>query len=307
MESVAQYMGRWMEVELTDGRLIRGQMMCTDRRPNFILGRSEERWSGETGEPRAIGLAMVGRQHVHAWINNLSFTNELEPIPEIVSREPYWKEMEREFIALRLRDANVSKDLEESNMYMYSLRLTLAAIEEARWLNDVSKGSRVVSFSSRANFREFLPKIAPLVLLKSEVERIDPKFPIAVNRIPESLGSDGSSAANINGPSGDCPSDLYCPPFEIRDEINAKPTFFRSMRRPTRRPRVVHGTVTGSPSRKPETTWGEAASAALESFVNRETLRDERVSQWMDELVRNTDKASVCFILSSLAFPLVCQ
>ncbi|KAK6060834.1 hypothetical protein COOONC_01514, partial [Cooperia oncophora] len=75
----------------------------------------------------------------HAWINNLSFTNELEPIPEIVSREPYWKEMEREFIALRLRDANVSKDLEESNMYMYSLRLTLAAIEEARWLNDVSK------------------------------------------------------------------------------------------------------------------------------------------------------------------------
>ncbi|VDO39346.1 unnamed protein product [Haemonchus placei] len=33
------YMGRWMEVELTDGRLIRGQMMCTDRRPNFILGR----------------------------------------------------------------------------------------------------------------------------------------------------------------------------------------------------------------------------------------------------------------------------
>lgn len=64
MEYVAQYMGRWMEVELTDGRLIRGQMLCTDKQPNFILGRSEERWSGETGEPRAIGLAMIGRQHV---------------------------------------------------------------------------------------------------------------------------------------------------------------------------------------------------------------------------------------------------
>ncbi|KJH46172.1 LSM domain protein [Dictyocaulus viviparus] len=64
MEYVAQYMGRWMEVELTDGRIIRGQMLCTDKQPNFILGRSEERWSGETGEPRAIGLAMVARQHV---------------------------------------------------------------------------------------------------------------------------------------------------------------------------------------------------------------------------------------------------
>uniref|UniRef100_A0A0K0DBI3 Sm domain-containing protein n=1 Tax=Angiostrongylus cantonensis TaxID=6313 RepID=A0A0K0DBI3_ANGCA len=60
MEYVAQYMGRWMEVELTDGRLIRGQMLCTDRN----VFRSEERWSGETGEPRAIGLAMISRQHV---------------------------------------------------------------------------------------------------------------------------------------------------------------------------------------------------------------------------------------------------
>ncbi|KAK6018502.1 hypothetical protein OSTOST_15906 [Ostertagia ostertagi] len=205
----------------------------------------------------------------HGWINNLYITNELPPLPEFVSDEPYWREMEREFIGLRLRDANVSKDLEESNTYMYSLRLTLAAMEEARWLNDVSKD----------------PELSRLVH-----EYIDPQFPIAVNRIPESLGSDGSSTIDINGASGDCPSDILCPTFEIKDDISAKPAFFRSMRRPSRRLRIAHNTVTGSPSRKPEPTWSEVASAALESFTNRETLRDERVSQWMDELVRSTDR-----------------
>ncbi|KAK6019471.1 hypothetical protein OSTOST_14892 [Ostertagia ostertagi] len=206
----------------------------------------------------------------HGWINNLYITNELPPLPEFVSDEPYWREMEQEFIGLRLRDANVSKDLEESNTYMYSLRLTLAAMEEARWLNDVSKD----------------PELSRLV------HEIDPQFPIAVNRIPESLGSDGSSTIDINGASGDCPSDMLCPTFEIKDDIATKPAFFRSMRRPSRRSRIAHNTVTGSPSRKPEPTWSEVASAALESFTNRETLRDERVSQWMDELLLSLPSTS---------------
>uniref|UniRef100_A0A1I7XRW0 Transposase n=1 Tax=Heterorhabditis bacteriophora TaxID=37862 RepID=A0A1I7XRW0_HETBA len=55
-------------------------MMCTDNHPNFILGKSEERWIGEAlSEPRHIGLAMVARQHVKRMM--------LLPIPtEIIER-----------------------------------------------------------------------------------------------------------------------------------------------------------------------------------------------------------------------------
>nr|CDJ94892.1 Protein Y56A3A.16, isoform b [Haemonchus contortus] len=204
----------------------------------------------------------------HGWINNLYVTNELPPSMEIVPQEPYWKEMEQEFIALRQRDANISKDLEESNMYMYSLRLSLAAIEEARWLNDVSED----------------PELSRLV------HETDSKFPLAVHRIPKSMSTDQSSAENMKEASGDYSPDRFCPPFEIKDDDTIRPSIFRSMRRPNRRHRLTRGTVAGSPSRKPEVTWSEVASSVLESFSSRETLRDERVSHWMDDLVRNTDR-----------------
>ncbi|CAJ0586373.1 unnamed protein product, partial [Mesorhabditis spiculigera] len=54
------------EIELTDGRLIRGRFVCTDNVPNIILADANERWKDETSDdpPRRIGLVLIARKHL---------------------------------------------------------------------------------------------------------------------------------------------------------------------------------------------------------------------------------------------------
>lgn len=198
------------------------------------------------------------------WIKNLYIHSDLPPLPEIVPKEPYWKALEEELIGLRQRDATVSRDLEETNMYLYSLRIALGAMEEARWLNDVSKD----------------PELSRLA------HEIDPRFPLAVHHIPASLESCGSSVSDAFLECGDFLAEPPCSPFDICD-ATSKPVFSKATRRSIRRPRAMDAV---SPSRKPGITWSELSSITLESFVNREPIRDQRVAGWMDELIRNTDK-----------------
>ncbi|KAK6752256.1 hypothetical protein RB195_003588 [Necator americanus] len=195
------------------------------------------------------------------WLDNL-YSNSLGPLPEIV-QEPYWKTMEKELTDLRQRDASISKDLEESNSYMYSLQLSLCAMEEARWLNEISKD----------------PELSMLI------HEIDPKFPLAVNRMPYSRDGCGPSTSEDPGASQDQPLQTFEPYFDAAEQLDAKPVFFVNKRRSVRR----HRGGNGSPSKKHEPTWNELSKTALESFVEKETIRDPRIAKWMDDLIQHTD------------------
>jgi len=49
-----------MKIEMTDGRILVGVFLCTDRDRNVIMGSANEYVKGaDTEEPRTLGLAMV--------------------------------------------------------------------------------------------------------------------------------------------------------------------------------------------------------------------------------------------------------
>ncbi|KAL4704686.1 hypothetical protein ACJJTC_002161 [Scirpophaga incertulas] len=54
-------------IEMTDGRVLIGVFLCTDRDANVILGACSEYLAsgeGETEEPRVLGLVMVPGRHI---------------------------------------------------------------------------------------------------------------------------------------------------------------------------------------------------------------------------------------------------
>ncbi|CAH2242670.1 jg8488 [Pararge aegeria aegeria] len=54
-------------IEMTDGRVLIGIFLCTDRDANVILGACSEYLKsndGETEEPRVLGLVMVPGRHI---------------------------------------------------------------------------------------------------------------------------------------------------------------------------------------------------------------------------------------------------
>lgn len=54
-----------MKIKLTDGRILVGIFLCTDKDANVILGTCAEYLSEDnSGEPRMLGLAMVPGRHI---------------------------------------------------------------------------------------------------------------------------------------------------------------------------------------------------------------------------------------------------
>ena len=59
-----------MKIKLTDGRILIGIFLCTDKDANVILGTCDEYLSEESvettqlGERRMLGLAMVPGRHI---------------------------------------------------------------------------------------------------------------------------------------------------------------------------------------------------------------------------------------------------
>ncbi|XP_028157879.1 N-alpha-acetyltransferase 38-B, NatC auxiliary subunit [Ostrinia furnacalis] len=54
-------------IEMTDGRVLIGVFLCTDRDANVILGACSEYLKGNEGEaeePRVLGLVMVPGRHI---------------------------------------------------------------------------------------------------------------------------------------------------------------------------------------------------------------------------------------------------
>ncbi|VDM71480.1 unnamed protein product, partial [Strongylus vulgaris] len=170
------------------------------------------------------------------WVDNLYF-NSLAPLPEIV-QEPYWKSMEKELIELRQQDAVTSKDLEESNIYMYSLQLSLCAMEEARWFNEMSKD----------------PELSKLF------NEIDPKFPLAVNHLPGDAEGCGPSTSEMTASNENLDKKAETPADSVVS-CNNNPTFFLHKRRSIRRPQL-HGS--GNSLKRSDPTCAELAATALE-------------------------------------------
>ncbi|XP_023209441.1 N-alpha-acetyltransferase 38, NatC auxiliary subunit-like [Centruroides sculpturatus] len=70
--SLRQHLESWlnknMKIEMTDGRILIGIFLCTDRDRNVILGSCSEYLKPEDDgiveEPRVLGLAMVPGHHI---------------------------------------------------------------------------------------------------------------------------------------------------------------------------------------------------------------------------------------------------
>ncbi|XP_063976198.1 N-alpha-acetyltransferase 38, NatC auxiliary subunit [Diachasmimorpha longicaudata] len=70
------WLNRLLRIKMTDGRVLTGAFLCTDRDANVILGSCEEFLSEDHTEARALGLVMVPGRHIVSihldpwWIEN---------------------------------------------------------------------------------------------------------------------------------------------------------------------------------------------------------------------------------------------
>ncbi|CAI5437642.1 unnamed protein product [Caenorhabditis angaria] len=63
-KKVREYLSKRYEIHLTDTRIIRGTLNCTDKDANMLFYESDERWP--EGETRWLGQAMIAKKHVIA-------------------------------------------------------------------------------------------------------------------------------------------------------------------------------------------------------------------------------------------------
>ncbi|XP_047347466.1 N-alpha-acetyltransferase 38, NatC auxiliary subunit isoform X2 [Vespa velutina] len=58
------WLNRHLRIKMTDGRVLTGAFLCTDRDANVILGSCIEFLSEDHTEARALGLVMVPGRHI---------------------------------------------------------------------------------------------------------------------------------------------------------------------------------------------------------------------------------------------------
>ncbi|XP_012538760.1 N-alpha-acetyltransferase 38, NatC auxiliary subunit isoform X1 [Monomorium pharaonis] len=63
-QKLRSWLNRHLRIEMTDGRVLRGAFLCTDRDANVILGSCTEYLSMEHTEARVLGLVMVPGRHI---------------------------------------------------------------------------------------------------------------------------------------------------------------------------------------------------------------------------------------------------
>ncbi|CAI2315779.1 unnamed protein product [Caenorhabditis sp. 36 PRJEB53466] len=65
--TVEKYIGERFEVYMTDGRIVRGTLLATDKDANMIFNKADERWSQNSEkQPRYLGQAMISKKYVSA-------------------------------------------------------------------------------------------------------------------------------------------------------------------------------------------------------------------------------------------------
>lgn len=67
-QKLKSWLNKNLKIEMTDGRVLVGVFLCTDRDANVILGSCSEYLQPEEGggieEPRVLGLVMVPGRHI---------------------------------------------------------------------------------------------------------------------------------------------------------------------------------------------------------------------------------------------------
>ncbi|EZA47656.1 hypothetical protein DMN91_012570 [Ooceraea biroi] len=63
-QKLRSWLNRNLRIEMTDGRVLKGAFLCTDRDANVILGSCSEYLSTEHTEARVLGLVMVPGRHI---------------------------------------------------------------------------------------------------------------------------------------------------------------------------------------------------------------------------------------------------
>ncbi|XP_076282401.1 LSMD1 domain-containing protein Sbat [Lasioglossum baleicum] len=58
------WLNRNLRIKMTDGRVLIGVFLCTDRDANVILGSCSEFLSEDHTEARTLGLAMIPGRHI---------------------------------------------------------------------------------------------------------------------------------------------------------------------------------------------------------------------------------------------------
>lgn len=62
-QKLKSWLNRHLRIKMTDGRILTGAFLCTDRDANVILGLCSE-YLSENSEARALGLVMVPGRHI---------------------------------------------------------------------------------------------------------------------------------------------------------------------------------------------------------------------------------------------------
>ncbi|OXU31676.1 hypothetical protein TSAR_000717 [Trichomalopsis sarcophagae] len=62
-QKLRSWLNRTLRIKMTDGRILTGAFLCTDRDANVILGLCSE-YLSENSEARALGLVMVPGRHI---------------------------------------------------------------------------------------------------------------------------------------------------------------------------------------------------------------------------------------------------
>uniref|UniRef100_A0A1B6CL54 Sm domain-containing protein n=1 Tax=Clastoptera arizonana TaxID=38151 RepID=A0A1B6CL54_9HEMI len=69
-QKLQSWINKYMKIEMTDGRILIGMFLCTDRDGNIILGSCSEFLNPEvcgfSDEPRLLGLVMVPGRHIQS-------------------------------------------------------------------------------------------------------------------------------------------------------------------------------------------------------------------------------------------------
>ncbi|XP_022254236.1 N-alpha-acetyltransferase 38, NatC auxiliary subunit-like isoform X2 [Limulus polyphemus] len=63
-QKLLSWLNKNMKIEMTDGRILVGIFLCTDRDRNVILGSCSEYLKSKDEDPRVLGLAMVPGHHI---------------------------------------------------------------------------------------------------------------------------------------------------------------------------------------------------------------------------------------------------
>lgn len=65
-KSLEKFLNKPMRIELSDGRIVIGNLVCTDNVPNIILQGSQEYWLKDwpNGYIRDLGVVVIGGKHI---------------------------------------------------------------------------------------------------------------------------------------------------------------------------------------------------------------------------------------------------